>query len=108
MFFSFLCCIFPLYDVFPVFRPVLKYPSGGTCVAQSVEQPSSAQVMFSRFVSSSPTLGSVLTAWNLEPASESVSPSLSAPPSLAPGLSLSLSLSLSNINKHYIFFNPER
>ena len=51
-------------------------------MAQSVERPTSAQVMISRFVSSSPALGSVLTAWSLEPASDSVSPSLSAPPLL--------------------------
>ena len=41
----------------------------GTWVAQSVKHPTSAQVMISRFVSSSPTSGSVLTAWSLEPAS---------------------------------------
>ena len=41
----------------------------------------------------SPALGSVLTAHNLEPALDSVSPSLSAPPLLA------LCLSLSKINK---------
>ena len=49
-------------------------------MAQSVEQPTLAQVMISRFVGSSPVLGSVLTAQSLEPASDSVSPSLSAPP----------------------------
>ena len=49
-------------------------------VAQSVEPLTSAQVMISQVVSSSPVLGSVLTAWSLEPASDSVSPSLSAPP----------------------------
>ena len=38
--------------------------------------------------------GSVLTAQSLEPASDSVSPSFSAPPLLV------LCLSLSNINKH--------
>ena len=41
-----------------------------------------AQVMISRFVGSSPTSGSVPTARSLEPASDSVSPSLSAPPLL--------------------------
>ena len=66
-------------------------------MAQSVEHPTSAQVMIPRFVGSSPALGSVLTAQSLEPASDSVSPSLSAPPPLA--LCLSLSLSLSKINK---------
>ena len=34
----------------------------------------SAQVMISQFVSSSAASGSVLTAWNLEPALDSVSP----------------------------------
>ena len=65
-------------------------------VAQSVERPTSAQVMSSRFVSSSPASGSVLTAWSPEPALDSVSSSLSAP---APLGSLSFSLSLSKINK---------
>ena len=35
--------------------------------------------MISRFVGSSPVLGSVLTAQNLEPALDSLSPSLAAP-----------------------------
>ena len=52
----------------------------GAWVAQSVKRPTSAQVMISRSVSSSPASGSVLTAQSLEPASDSVSPSLSAPP----------------------------
>ena len=51
-------------------------------MAQPVGRPTSAQVMISRFVGSSPTLGSVLTVGSLEPASDSVSPSLSAPPPL--------------------------
>ena len=55
---------------------------GAPEVVQSVERPTSAQVMISHSVSSSPTLGSVLTAQSLEPASDSVSPSLSAPPLL--------------------------
>ena len=53
---------------------------GGAWVAQSVDHPTLAQVMISRFVGSSPTSGSVLTARSLEPASDSVSPSLSASP----------------------------
>ena len=61
----------------------------GAWVAQSVERPTAAQVMISWFVSSSPAWGSVLTAQSLEPASDSVSPSLSAPPSLMLCLSLS-------------------
>ena len=60
-------------------------------MAQSVERPTLAQVMISRSVGSSPTSGSVLTAQSLEPASDSVSASLSAPPLLVHALSLSLS-----------------
>ena len=45
---------------------------------------------------SSPASGSVLTTQNLEPALDSVTPSLSAPPPLIP----SPSLSLSKVNKH--------
>ena len=48
----------------------------GAWVAQSVEQPTSAQVMISQSVGSSPASGSVLTAQSLEPVSDSVSPSL--------------------------------
>ena len=58
-------------------------------MAQLVKRPTSAQVMILRFVGSSSTLGSVLTAWSLEPASDSVFPSLSAPPLLAFCLSVS-------------------
>ena len=64
----------------------------GAWVAQSVEHPASTQVMISWFVSSSPTSGSVPTARILEPASDSVSPSVSAPLPLTFCLSLSLSL----------------
>ena len=60
----------------------------GTWVAQSVKRQTSAQVMISWFVVSSPASGSVLTARSLEPASDSVSPSLSAPPLLVLCLSL--------------------
>ena len=63
-------------------------------VAQSVERPTSAQVMISHFVSSSPMLGSMLTAQRLEPASDSVSPSLSLCPSYTHTHTLSLK------NKH--------
>ena len=61
----------------------------GAWVAQSVKRPTSAQVMISRFVSSSLVSGSVLMALSLEPASDSVSPSLSAPPPFILCLSLS-------------------
>ena len=57
----------------------------GAWVAQSVKWLTSARVMISQlffFVSWSPTVGSVLTAQSLEPALDSVSPSLSAPPLL--------------------------
>ena len=59
-------------------------------MAQSVKHLTSAQVTISRFVGSSPPSGSALTAQSLEPASDSVSPSLSAPPLLMLCLSLSL------------------
>ena len=65
----------------------------GAWVARRVEGPISAQVMISRFVSSSLVSISVLTAQSPEPASDSVSPS-SRP--LSP---LVRSLSLSKINK---------
>ena len=65
----------------------------GAWEAQSVERPTSAQVMISWFVGSSPASGSVLTAQRLQPASDSVSPSLSAPPLLI------LSFSKINIKK---------
>ena len=57
-------------------------------MAQSVKHATSAQVMISQSVGSSPVLGSVLTAQSLEPASDSVSPFLSAPPLLTLCLSL--------------------
>ena len=58
-------------------------------MAQSVKCLTLAQVTISRLVGSKPVLGSVLTAQNLEPASDSVSPSLSAPSLLVHVLSLS-------------------
>ena len=62
-------------------------------MAQSVKRPTSVQVMISWSVSLSPASGSVLAAQGLEPASDSVSPSLSDPPPF-------MSLSVSKINKH--------
>ena len=62
---------------------------GGAWVAQSVKRPTSAQVMISRVVSSSPASGSVLTAQSLEPLLDSLSPPLSAPPMLLRALSVS-------------------
>ena len=46
---------------------------GRAWMAQSVEPPTSAQVMISLSMSSSPASGSVLTAQSLQPASDSVS-----------------------------------
>ena len=60
-------------------------------MGQSVKCPTSAQVMISEFVRSSPTLGSVPIAWSLKPVSDSVSSCLSFPPLLALRVSLSLS-----------------
>ena len=69
----------------------------GAWVAQLVRRPTLAQVTISWFVGLSPALGSVLTAQSLEPASDSVSPSLSAPPMLM----LCLSLSIINVKKKF-------
>ena len=77
------CFFFHLSQIKAVFR--------GTWVAQSVEHLTSAQVVTSRLMSLSPTSGSVLTAWSLEPAWDSVSLSLSVLPPLTHTLSLSLS-----------------
>ena len=65
----------------------------GARVAQLVEHPTSAQVIISWFVGLSPALGSVLTAQSLEPALDSV------PPSLCPSPAHALSISLSVKNK---------
>ena len=51
-------------------------------MAQSVEPVTSAQVMISWFMGSGSVLGSVLTAQSLDTASDSMSPSLFAPPLL--------------------------
>ena len=72
----------------------LRSIAWGTWVAQSVECPTSAQVMILWFLGSSPMLGSGLTAQSLEPALDSGSPPLSAPPLLM------LCLCLSLRNKH--------
>ena len=65
-------------------------------MAQSVKHRL-AQVMISQLVSSSPASGSVLSAQSLEPASDSVSPSLSALPLLTLCLSLSLKIKFKKI-----------
>ena len=74
------------YAVTEDHQPVFVW---GTWVAQSVGRPTSAQVMISRSVSTSPASGSVLTAQSLEPVSDSVSPSLSDLPPFMLCLSLS-------------------
>ena len=51
-------------------------------MAQSVEHLTLAQVMILQFMSSNPTVGSVLTAQSLDPASDSVCLSLCGPPPL--------------------------
>ena len=64
----------------PSYFPFLKlkmFNFWGASEARSVKCLTSAQVMISQFVGSSPASGSVLTAQSLEPASDSVSPSLS-------------------------------
>ena len=55
-------------------------------MAQSVGRPTSAQVMISQFMGSSPASGSVLTAQSLEPASDSVSGSLCSSSAHSPSL----------------------
>ena len=79
-------------------------------MAQSVEHPTSAQVLISQFAGSSPASGSVLTAQSLEPASDSVSPSVSAPPLLTLCLALSLkiekTLAKINIKKNSFYALP--
>ena len=67
----------------------------GTWVAQLVRCQTLTQVMIPRFVGLSPTLVSVMKAQSLEPARDSVSPSLSVPPLLM------LCLSLSRINNKH-------
>uniref|UniRef100_A0A8C8YF99 Rho family-interacting cell polarization regulator 2 n=1 Tax=Panthera leo TaxID=9689 RepID=A0A8C8YF99_PANLE len=74
-----------------------------------VERPTSAQVMISQSVSSSPASGSVLTAQSLEPASDSGSPSLSAPSLLMlsgnRSRSSSLSLTVESALESFDFLN---
>ena len=72
-------------------------------MAQSVKRPTSAQVMISWFMSSSPMSGSVLTAQSLEPASDLCIP-LSLCPSPAHTLSLPLSQKKINIKKFFLVF----
>ena len=66
-------------------------------MAQLIEHLASVQVVIWQFVVLSPMSSSVLTAHTLDPALDSVSPSLSAPSHLC-SLSLSVSLCLSKIS----------
>ena len=87
---SFLVPNLVLFQLFQVAFGQFKFLVGwGAWVAQSVKLPTSAQVMLSWFVSSSPASGSVLTAQSLEPASDSMSPSLSLPLPCSHSVSLS-------------------
>ena len=77
--------------------------SRGAWVVWSVKRPTSAQVMISPPMSSSHTSGPRLTARSLEPASDSTSPSLSAPRLLV----LCLSVSFKNGWYWFLFLPPE-
>ena len=68
----------------------IKKYSCDSWVAQSVKCPTWTKVIISWFVSSSPAWDYALTAQSLEPALDSVSPLLSAPPLLTLYLALSL------------------
>ena len=74
-----------------VWKREIKYIALGHLVAQSIKCLTSAQAMTFRSMGSNPILDSVLAAQSLEPAWDSVSPSLSAPLLLTCALSLSLS-----------------
>ena len=60
--------------------PLKQVAKRGAWVAQPVKRPTAAQAMISWSVGSGPASDSVLTAWSLEPAVHSVSPSLCDPP----------------------------
>ena len=75
----------------------------GAWVAQSAECLTLAQGTILQFVGSRPASGSMRIAQSLEPASDSVSLSVSAPPLLM----LCLSLSLSHKNKSTLKQNKQ-
>ena len=81
-------CVFGTFCRFVLSRSKSAY-TRGAWAAQWVKGRTSAQVRISRFVSSSPALGSVLTAPSLGPASASVSPTSVCPTPLTFCLSLS-------------------
>ena len=81
-------------------------------MAQSVKRPTLAQVLISRFMGSSTMSGSVLTAQSLEPASDSVSLSLSPSPARALSLPVSQRYTLNKFTKtsgngHLELYNVE-
>ena len=80
-------------------------PSRGVWVAQLVKHLTSAQVMISQFMGSSPTSGSVLTAQSLEPALDSVCVcvSLCLSPAHALSSSVSIKYTLKKIFNVYYF-----
>ena len=83
-------CLFPLSLLslsLSLSLSLIKKKRGGH-LGGSVKHLPSAQVMILQFVSLGPASDSVLTAQNLEPALDSVSPSLSAPSPLVLSLSL--------------------
>ena len=80
----FVICFIISYLIHPLFKSLL-----GAWVAQSIRHPTLAQVMISLFMGSSPVSGCVPTAQSLEPATDSVSPSLLCP---SPACALTLSL----------------
>ena len=77
-----LCLSFSLKKKYTLKKKKKLHQLWDTWVTQSVKRPTLAQVMISWFVGLSPASGSVLTVHSLEPASDSVSPCLSAPPLL--------------------------
>ena len=93
-----------LPGVEPNFQNVIKQRDfRGAWVAQSVKRPTSAQVTISRSASSSPASVSGLMAQSLEPASDSVSPPLSAPPPFMLCLSVLTFISLACLSVPTLF-----
>ena len=82
--------LYVLHKIQGLKEPLKMITHWGVWVAQSVKRLTSAQVTILWFMGSSPASGSVLTAQSLEPVSDAVSPSLSAPTLLTLCLSLSL------------------
>ena len=87
---STLGCISLIHHLHHVTSCLRTFNDRSSWVAQLVKCPTSAKIMISWSVSSSPASGSVLTDQSLEPASDSVSPPLSL--SLPHSCSVSLCL----------------